>query len=205
MLMQMGLMQIKNLMVAGVLEPEIRLVPDIVILTPGEMIQGEHVTSLVNTLGVLHERGITYKWGNSQGALVGWIRHRAYQEARNIQFQKLVWIDSDISWDVDSFLSIISSDKDILSGLYINSKYEPVGKPKNPHTSLNHIVEMDWVGFGFLCMTKNVVDALSEPFIRNGEYGEDIAFSLNARDAGFDLWLDPSIRVTHHKTMPLIP
>lgn len=180
--------------------------PDIVILTPGDSIRAEYVKSLVDTMNFLNEEGVTYKWGNSQGSLVGWVRNRVYQQVRTIDFTKLVWIDSDISWDVKEFAAIISSDKDIISGLYLNSNREPVGLPLDPNKKIGHdIIEMDWVGFGFLCITKDVVNALAEPFICDGQYGEDVSFSINARNAGFNIWLDPLVQVTHHKMMPIIP
>lgn len=181
--------------------------PDVVILTPGNSMCAEYVQSLVNTMNVMNDQGISHKWGNSQGSLVGWVRNRVYEQARELEFSKLVWIDSDISWSVEAFAALVDHDKDIVSGLYLNSNREPVGQPRNYETKLmlQEMVEMEWVGFGFLCMSKAVVDALAEPFIRDGEYGEDVAFSFNARDAGFDMWLDPRIRVTHHKTVPLIP
>ena len=181
--------------------------PDIVILTAGDSMRAEYVQSLINTINFMDEQGVSHKWGNSQGSLVGWVRNRVWQEARKIDCTKLVWIDSDISWDVDAFAQLIGSDKDIISGMYLNVHREPVGQPRDFRAKMlmHDIVEMEWLGLGFLCITKDVIDALPEPFIREGHYGEDVAFCLNARDAGFELWLDPSIRVTHHKVLPLIP
>ena len=179
---------------------------DIVILTAGDLIRAEYVKSLVDTMNFMNEQEVSHKWGNSQGSLIGWIRNRVYQETRKMNFNKLLWIDSDISWDLDAFSRIISSDKDIVSGLYLNSKKKLVGEPLDlKEIFMDDIVEMKWLGLGFLCITKDVVDALPEPFIRDGQYGEDISFSLNARDAGFKLWLDLTIRVTHHKVMEITP
>jgi hypothetical protein len=181
--------------------------PDIVILTAGDSLRAEYVKSLVDTINFMNEQDVSHKWGNSQGSLVGWVRNRVYQEIRKLDFNKLLWIDSDISWDLDAFSRIISSDKDIISGMYLNINKEPVGQPRDFRAKMlmHDIVEMEWLGLGFLCITKDVVDALAEPFIRDGHYGEDVAFCLNARDAGFELWLDPTIRVTHHKVLPLTP
>jgi GT2 family glycosyltransferase len=33
--------------------------------------------------------------------------------------------------------------------------------------------------------------------------GEDISWCERVHQAGFDVWLDPSIRLTHHKMMKL--
>lgn len=181
--------------------------PDIVILTAGDSMRAEYVQSLINTMNFMNEQGVSYKWGNSQGSLVGWVRNRIWQEARNIDCIKLVWIDSDISWDVDAFAQLISSDKDIISGMYLNAHKEPVGQTMGGRNEyLHHIpIKMEWLGLGFMAINKDVIDALSEPFMRENHYGEDVAFCLNARDAGFELWLDPNIRVTHHKVLPLTP
>jgi GT2 family glycosyltransferase len=169
--------------------------------------RAEYVQSLVQTTQLLNEEGISFTWGNGQGSLIGFIRNSLWQQVRGMNFDKLVCIDSDISWEKHDFVNLTSQDFDILSGFYLNENRLPVGDTYDSKATIlmHDLTKMNWVGFGFLAISKKVVEKLSEPFIREGHYGEDVAFSLNARDAGFDIWLDPKIRVTHHKTIAITP
>lgn len=173
--------------------------------------QAEYVTSLVSTLNHLLPQGVTVKYGNGQAALVARARQTPYEAARQMQFERMVWIDSDISWQVDDFLKLVSTDHDILAGAYLDELGRVVAtrldgnRVSREQLDDQEPFEIAWCGFGFVSLSKDVVAALPEPFIRDGEYGEDIAFCKNARAAGFSVWLDPTIRVTHHKTIAITP
>jgi hypothetical protein len=173
--------------------------------------QGEYVTSLVSTLNHLLPQGLTIKFGNGQSPLVAQARQSTYQAARQMHFERMVWIDSDISWQVDDFLKLISTNHDVLTGAYLDELGRVVAtRLDGDRVSLEQLeaqepFEIAWCGFGFVSLSKDVVAALAEPFIREGEYGEDIAFCKNARAAGFSVWLDPTIQVTHHKTVAITP
>ena len=94
--------------------------PDIVILTAGSQMQAEYVTSLVSTLNHLLPQGLTVKFGNGQSALVARARQTPYEAARQMEFERMVWIDSDMSWQVNNFVKLIATDRDILSGAYLD-------------------------------------------------------------------------------------
>jgi hypothetical protein len=151
------------------------------------------------------------QFGNAQSALVSQARQTAYTVAKQKNFERLIWIDSDISWQTADFFRCISTDHDILSGVYLDELGRVVAtRLDGDRVSLEQLeaqepFEIAWCGFGFVSLSKDVVAALAEPFIREGEYGEDIAFCKNARAAGFSVWLDPTIQVTHHKTVAITP
>jgi hypothetical protein len=184
---------------------------EVVILTPGQQMQGEYVTSLVNTINVLNSQNISFSFGNGQSALVARARQTPYQVARDMDFQRLVWIDSDISWQSESFFKLLSNNLDIVTGAYLDELGQVVAMGLNQQRitkeQLNSTtpIEIVWCGFGFISLSRDVVTALPEPFIKSGEYGEDIAFCMNARNMGFKIYLDPTIKVTHHKTVAITP
>jgi hypothetical protein len=173
--------------------------------------QAEYVTSLVSTLNNLLPQGVTIKFGNGQAAVVAKARQTPYEVARQMQFERMVWIDSDMSWQVDDFLKLVSTDHDVLTGAYLDELGRVVAtrldgdRVSREQLKSQEPFEIAWCGFGFLSLSKNVVASLAEPFIKDGEYGEDFAFCMNAHAAGFSVWLDPTIRVTHHKTIALTP
>jgi hypothetical protein len=181
--------------------------PDILILTAGSQIQAEYVTSLVSTLNHLLPQGVTVKYGNGQAALVAKARQTCYEVARQMQFERMVWIDSDMSWQVDDFLKLVATDQDVLTGAYLDELGQVVAtrldgnRVSREQLDAEEPFEIAWCGFGFVSLSKKIVAALPEPFIRDGEYGEDVAFCKNAHAAGFSVWLDPTIRATHHKTV----
>ena len=173
--------------------------------------QAEYVTSLVGTLNHLLPQGVTVKFGVGQSPLVARARQTPYEVARQMEFERMIWIDSDMSWQVDDFLRLVATDHDILTGAYVDELGRVVAKRldgdrvSREQLGNQEPFEVAWCGFGFVSLSKDIVAALPEPFVRDGEYGEDVSFCKNARAAGFSVWLDPTIQVTHHKTMALTP
>ena len=141
-------------------------------------------------------------------------------------YKKMFWIDSDIAWTPDDFMKLYESDKDIISGAYLlgngdvtaykkelgeGYKYEEVKEMTEP-------VQIEGAGFGFICVKQGVFETLSRPWFGSIEVtktmpdgtvytfpvvGEDLSWCYKVRRKGFDIWFDPSVRVTHHKTVQL--
>jgi len=68
------------------------------------------------------------------------------------------------------------------------------------------------VGMGFCLIKRRVFEELGAsnlwPFAEimgvNGKYqGEDITFCARAREKGFEIYLDPNVKVMHTKLMPV--
>ena len=83
---------------------------------------------------------------------------------------------------------------------------ESISKRKKPFT-------VDYTGFGWLLIKKGVFEHEGLPYpwfapkmqvFESGEVqdmcGEDVSFCLDAKEAGFEIWCDPRIRVGHEKT-----
>lgn len=137
-------------------------------------------------------------------------------------YDKIFWIDSDIEWSVKDFKKIWESDLDIVSGLYQTSPDGTVavnfpdnsGRP----TKVNKVefllhdqpVEVGGVGFGFVAMKHGVFETMERPwFLINRvkwddvdfytNVGEDYSWCASAQRAGFKIWVDPQVKVLHHK------
>jgi hypothetical protein len=89
-------------------------------------------------------------------------------------------------------------------GVMNHETVETLSKRKKPFT-------VDYTGFGWVLIKKGVFESLEYPWFapkmqvfESGAVqdmcGEDVSFCLDAKDAGFDIWCDPRIRVGHEKT-----
>ena len=139
-------------------------------------------------------------------------------------YKKIIWIDSDIEWEPEDFLKLYESDLDIVSGLYqldwagtvaVNYPNE-YGAP----TRVNKVefllhdapVEVGGVGFGFVAIKAGVFEKMARPwFLINRvqwsplnpdlkvNVGEDYSWCANASRAGFKIFVDPLVKIKHHK------
>ena len=91
-------------------------------------------------------------------------------------------------------------------GVMNHETIESISKRRKPFT-------VDYTGFGWLLIRKGVFEHEGLPYpwfapkmqvFESGEVqdmcGEDVSFCLDAKDAGFEIWCDPRIRVGHEKT-----
>ena len=145
----------------------------------------------------------------------------------NLTYDKVMWIDSDIAFEPEDVLKLYYSDKDIISGAYLLSNGESTSYPKLLDRALiiTEIQELDGLckiegsGFGFICIKTGVFEQLTRPWFGpvivtmkdpddDSErtfpiVGEDISWCYRVRQLGYEIWLDPTVKVTHHKTMTL--
>jgi hypothetical protein len=143
----------------------------------------------------------------------------------DITYDKILWIDSDINWTPQDVLKLYHSDKDIVSGAYLlaNGEVTAYRELFKPGMTYDEVIELkeplrvDAVGMGFLMVKSGVFESLSRPWFQspiadlefNGKkysipiLGEDLSFCKRVKDAGFDIWLDPSVKLIHNKMMRL--
>ena len=91
-------------------------------------------------------------------------------------------------------------------GVMNHETIDSISKRKKPFT-------VDYTGFGWLLIKNGVFEHEGLPYpwfapkmqvFESGEVqdmcGEDVSFCLDAKEAGFEIWCDPRIRVGHEKT-----
>lgn len=142
-------------------------------------------------------------------------------------YDKIMWIDSDIAWNPEDVIKLYKSDKDIVSGAYLlaNGEVTAYKKMLGPGYTHQDILEMkepseiDGAGFGFICVKQGVFESLTRPWFQQAwitktdeetgkEFtfplmGEDISWCHRVKQNGYKIWLDPTVRVQHHKMMKL--
>lgn len=146
-----------------------------------------------------------------------------------LNYDYQLWIDSDIVFDTEKFYRLVAMDKDIAAGWYMtedghttsvahwleeedfrgnggvmnHETGDTMSKRRKPFT-------VDYTGFGWTLIKKGVFENLEYPWFapkmqvfESGEVqdmcGEDVSFCLDAKEAGFEIWCDPQIRVGHEK------
>jgi hypothetical protein len=137
-------------------------------------------------------------------------------------YGKIFWIDSDIEWTVEDFEKIYNSDLDIIGGLYQTHPNGRVaaafmdtdGLPKAAVESdfilYDEPLELYGLGFGFIAMKSGVFESCNRPWFLMERIkwphlefelnvGEDYSFCINARRNGYSVFVDPMVKLKHHK------
>lgn len=142
-----------------------------------------------------------------------------------VSYNKIIWIDSDIAWNPEDFIKLYESDKDIISGAYLLATGEVPAYEKilgsamqfEQVKNMTEPIQVAATGFGFIAIKSGIFEKMTRPWfqatevteVRDGtEYkynilGEDLAWCYRAKDLGYEIWLDPTIKVGHQKTMML--
>jgi FkbM family methyltransferase len=133
------------------------------------------------------------------------------------RYDYLLSVDSDIVLPRDALVKMISADKDIISGLYIQRipgtqtvevyMDTPNGGCTNiPYSLLENkgIVEIAACGMGCALIKGEVFRRMEYPHFfyksaldHRNTVSEDVYFCLKARKAGFKVWADTSIKCDH--------
>jgi hypothetical protein len=197
------------------------------------MMEAEYVKSLVATMGHLNREGISYLYLNEYSSQVNAAREATAMGSKflhafateplsgEVTYDKMIWIDSDISWSPEDFIKLYNSKFDIVSGLYFNEEGVPLFTFKEDDIYFDHKklkykeypFEVFGVGFGFVAVKSGVFENTPRPWfetefqkITNDEgkemfipWGEDFSWCIKAQNQGYKIYLDPSIRVGHHK------
>ena len=140
----------------------------------------------------------------------------------NLTYDKILWIDSDIAFNPDDAIKLIKSDKEIISGAYLLASGEVTAYKKmlgagytyDEVKAMDEPIQIEGCGFGFLAVKSGVFESLTRPWFQPAMattddgftfpiMGEDMSWCQRVRSEGYEIWFDPTVRVTHHKMMKL--
>jgi hypothetical protein len=211
---------------------------DVVFATPGHSLKADYVKSLIETTKWLDSKGLSYHFISRYSSFVPSARENTATDssgadwvatefgAGKFTYSRIIWIDSDVSWTVEALEMLLSSDKDIISGMVAVNKTGQIGAMKlneagNPISinALNYILEadpfeVDGVGFAFLAVRQGVFENMKRPWFKIRDISlettdirvnmsEDYSWCVGAKEAGFLIWVHPLAKVEHHKEMIL--
>lgn len=207
---------------------------NVIIATPGHSVMSSYVRSLLELTGQLSAKGMTWAWSSEYSSHVGDAREMTLNgnsqneinEQRpfkgTITYDKILWIDSDITFRPEDAITLIESDKDIVTGAYLLGSGEVTIYPNllkqgynyEQVKSMSEPVKVAGCGFGFLAVKSGVFESMTRPWFQSvlvstddgfsfPMMGEDLSWCKRATDLGYDIWFDPTVRVTHNKMMKL--
>lgn len=146
-----------------------------------------------------------------------------------VDYDYIMWIDSDQVFNPEQFQKLLSHDKDIVSGLYLMASgkqfpcvinwdqeyYQKNGKfyfitPKDIEGATG-LIECAYNGMGFMLIKKGVFEKLEYPWFKGIDHdlgegivefsSEDVSFCTRIREKGFKIFVDPTVIVGHEKSV----
>lgn len=189
----------------------------------GGMLHAAHFRSCMQLKEDLTKLGVEHDWliGDRESLV-----HRARMEMTATFLQTdhshMMWLDADIEFTSDDVAKLWNMDTDIAVGVYAMKKREEQwfaawkdGKLVKDLDQFKEPTEVDYAGTGFMLIRRGVIEKLTEIHgtydgpngkvpaiymtpIHNGILeSEDYSFCRIAREAGFKLIMDPSVRLGH--------
>lgn len=110
----------------------------------------------------------------------------------------MLFVDSDMSFAKDAVLNLLKRKKEIIGANYHKRKLPLEATVQNPK-KLTGLTTCDSVATGFMLIDLNIFKDLKEPYFFWGQNGEseDFWFCRLAREAGYKIWCDLSVKVLH--------
>lgn len=122
-------------------------------------------------------------------------------------FTHLFFVDADMIFEPDVLDKLLAHDKDIVGARYFKRQ----GKEREPVVNTrydmpgavmpNHIFKNYAVATGCLLIKRAVFEKIPRPWFSMGtpekQMGEDIYFSVKAKENGIECWLDPTLSIGH--------
>ena len=116
----------------------------------------------------------------------------------------LLFVDSDMQFPSDAVTKLLKADKDIV-GVEYNKRIMPPTPIFNYENKQATLYQTNVVGTGLMLIKLSIFEKMKDEVWftfgrnKNGDtvVGEDVWFCNTARDAGFEVWCDPTIKVYH--------
>jgi hypothetical protein len=218
----------------------------IIFCLPGNTYSGTFMMSFIELLGFISSQGANFKVSQQYSSMVNYARCKCagadVTKGKNqkpfggLEYDYMMWIDSDIAFNADLFMKLVEMDKDIASGWYSQPGgtssggfYTPVVETMDDEyfkangsyeflttetmTEKTDLFKADYIGFGWVLIKQGVFEKIEYPWfapklIQLGDgiqdvCSEDVSFCHDAKDAGFEIWVDPTCRVGHEKILTI--
>jgi hypothetical protein len=187
------------------------------------MITAAHFISCLALKEELHKAGVEHDWNvGSNESLV----HRARMEMTasflKTSYAFMMWLDADIEFELEDVAKLWNMDADVAVGLYCMKRSDlPLSAWRNGRLVKieecpSGPFEVDYAGTGFMLIKREVIEKLAAVHgTYEGQHGmvpalymtpihngclesEDYFFCRIAREAGFKVIADPTIKLGHY-------
>lgn len=175
-----------------------------------DYIHVEFMKSLIALTTRLKDDGVDFKVEIKSGTLVYVARDLLATMAREGNYTHILWVDSDMVFTEDLVDDLLFCEKPMVSAI-CHTRRPPhcsvLFKTLRPierytfGTYPDQPFQIGGCGFGCVLMETKVVWEIWKKytfcFLPLEELGEDLAFCERAKECGFEIWADPSVRVGH--------
>lgn len=185
----------------------------------GGTMQALTVTSLIDLFSKVGGQGINTAYSIQLGGYKPHGLNNLIKDAKEIGATHLLNIDCDMIFPPDGLEKLLKADKDIVGVNYRqrgnhldqDNAYSTIKFPGDKSGEYREVLQEDFpkelfecaaVGLGLTLINMRVFDKLPFPWFHTTETDEihsteDIVFCKEAREAGFKVWADPTIRIGH--------
>lgn len=165
------------------------------------MVHASFALSLAQICAAHPNKDITVIPLNQKSSIIAYGRNVAVRDARRAKADYLLFLDSDMTFPVDTVEQLLSHRKDIVAATYTQRvpPYRVLGfrlNPKEPVTKETKLIEMKRIPPGCMLIRMRVFDILKRPYFKyqndsGGNFtSEDYCFCDMARAAGIPIWCD---------------
>ena len=184
-----------------------------------DYVNADFVKCLTRLLMKLKDENIDFDLMIEAGTLVYIARERIAQKALNGHYTHVLWLDSDMIFNVDILEKLMLSGHDFVTGIYharrkgygscVFKAIEAENGVERFEEYPNEVFQRAACGFGCVLtsafLLSNVFLHYNTCFTPLPWLGEDIAFCKRATDLGFKLWCEPSGVCGHIGLTPIYP
>tara|TARA_Y100001972_G_scaffold115773_1_gene152885 strand:+ start:771 stop:1478 length:708 start_codon:yes stop_codon:yes gene_type:complete len=211
----------------------------VVFCIPGKIFSNHFVQSWTELFAWCINNSITPILSNGYDAVVYYARNKCLGGDSlksvnqkpfqgNIDYDYIMWIDSDMVFSPSDFSALLDMDKPIASGIYKmqnNHNYATVIKmEKNDYMQNGHynflddkaleilpnIFRVDYTGFGWILFKKGVFETLKYPWFRPYWFNfdknikeftsEDVGICKSLREEGHFIYVNKNLIIGHEKS-----
>lgn len=189
----------------------------------GGKVDEPHFRSCLSLKDALNATGLDHDWLTGRNeSLVTRARNEMTASFLTTSFSHMMWLDSDIEFTPDDVAKLWNMQADIAVGCYAMKKQDQQwfaawkdGALVNDLDQFKEPIEVDYAGTGFMLIRRDVIETLAAvegsyegpngrvpalymtPIHNDGFESEDYHFCRIAREAGFKVMMDPSVRLKH--------
>jgi len=199
----------------------------IIFCIPGNSFSGKFLSCWTNFIQEVTSKGIEWKLIRGYQPNIYRVRNELTEMALNEDFDRIMWIDSDIIFSSNDFFKLLNHKFDIISGLYMaqmeneheidmselrvksrGDYYYAAISESGTFLKVSDIKSLNIFtvrsnGMGFMLINKKVFTDIGNMWFNPSDKGkiisEDISFQTKARELGYKSYVDPSIIVGHEK------
>ena len=171
----------------------------------------QFVECLTKLIRKLDADGVKFRVVFQGGTLVYVGRDKLAREAVKGGYTHMLWLDSDMIFTEDLLDDLMFSGKDFVTGIAhgrraphcscIFKEIWPGADRWEGHEYPKNTFKIGGCGFACVLISTKIVQAVLDKhgtaFFPKMELGEDLAFCKRARDLGYEIWAEPTVRLGH--------